>query len=138
MVGSRLADTAVVHSSMGDIHLKLFSKEYVARLLFLLPIVDSRRWPLTKMETLMWGSLLQSTISQTFCNPVVFVSSCSFAVGCHVYLTCVCVCGCRCPKAIENFCVHSREGYYNGHIFHRVIKSFMIQTGDPQGNHANQ
>lgn len=28
----------------------------------------------------------------------------------------------RCPKTVENFCVHSRNGYYNGHIFHRVIK----------------
>ncbi|XP_065904172.1 peptidylprolyl isomerase domain and WD repeat-containing protein 1-like [Dysidea avara] len=39
----------------------------------------------------------------------------------------------QCPKAVENFCVHSRNGYYNGHIFHRVIKQFMIQTGDPTG-----
>lgn len=28
----------------------------------------------------------------------------------------------RCPKTVENFCVHSRNGYFNGHIFHRVIK----------------
>lgn len=28
----------------------------------------------------------------------------------------------RCPKTVENFCVHSRNGYYNSHIFHRVIK----------------
>ncbi len=39
----------------------------------------------------------------------------------------------ECPKAVENFCVHSKNGYYNGHIFHRVIKGFMIQTGDPTG-----
>ncbi|KAK2587483.1 hypothetical protein KPH14_003187 [Odynerus spinipes] len=37
------------------------------------------------------------------------------------------------PKTVENFCVHSKNGYYNGHIFHRVIKGFMIQTGDPTG-----
>ena len=43
------------------------------------------------------------------------------------------VINCRCPKTVENFCVHSRNGYYNGHIFHRVIKGFMIQTGDPLG-----
>lgn len=38
------------------------------------------------------------------------------------------------PKTVENFCVHSKNGYYNGHIFHRVIKGFMIQTGDPTGS----
>lgn len=37
------------------------------------------------------------------------------------------------PKACENFCVHSKNNYYNNHIFHRVIKQFMIQTGDPSG-----
>lgn len=39
----------------------------------------------------------------------------------------------ECPRAVENFCVHSKNGYYNGHVFHRVIKGFMIQTGDPTG-----
>ncbi|KAB7502815.1 Peptidylprolyl isomerase domain and WD repeat-containing protein 1, partial [Armadillidium nasatum] len=63
--GQRLFEVAVLHTSMGDIHLKLFPKE--------------------------------------------------------------------CPKTVENFCVHAKNGYYNGHIFHRVIKQFMIQTGDPQG-----
>ncbi|XP_031622174.1 peptidylprolyl isomerase domain and WD repeat-containing protein 1 [Contarinia nasturtii] len=41
--------------------------------------------------------------------------------------------GVECPKTVENFCVHSKNGYYNGHIFHRVIKGFMVQTGDPTG-----
>ncbi|KXU01799.1 Peptidyl-prolyl cis-trans isomerase [Streptococcus constellatus] len=38
------------------------------------------------------------------------------------------------PLAVENFLTHAKEGYYNGLIFHRVIKDFMIQTGDPLGN----
>src|SRR4051794_24942326 len=38
------------------------------------------------------------------------------------------------PKAVENFVKHSEEGYYDGLIFHRVIKDFMIQSGDPEGN----
>ncbi|KAH7956167.1 hypothetical protein HPB52_006599 [Rhipicephalus sanguineus] len=61
----RLFPTAIIHTSMGDIHLQLFTKE--------------------------------------------------------------------CPRTAENFCVHAKEGYYNGHIFHRVIKGFMVQTGDPTG-----
>ncbi|KAI4758805.1 hypothetical protein E4T52_08992 [Aureobasidium sp. EXF-3400] len=38
------------------------------------------------------------------------------------------------PKAVENFTVHSRNDYYNGIIFHRIIRKFMIQTGDPLGD----
>ena len=34
------------------------------------------------------------------------------------------------PKAVENFITHSKKGYYDGVIFHRVIKDFMIQGGE--------
>jgi peptidylprolyl isomerase len=37
------------------------------------------------------------------------------------------------PKACENFVGLVKKGYYNGIIFHRVIKGFMIQGGDPTG-----
>ncbi|KAI8936139.1 hypothetical protein NX059_007635 [Plenodomus lindquistii] len=38
------------------------------------------------------------------------------------------------PLAVENFVTHARNGYYNNVIFHRVIRKFMIQTGDPMGD----
>jgi cyclophilin family peptidyl-prolyl cis-trans isomerase len=37
------------------------------------------------------------------------------------------------PKTVNNFVFLSREGFYNGIIFHRIIKDFMVQTGDPLG-----
>lgn len=37
------------------------------------------------------------------------------------------------PKAVENFLGLANKKYYNGVIFHRIIKGFMIQGGDPTG-----
>jgi peptidyl-prolyl cis-trans isomerase-like 1 len=37
------------------------------------------------------------------------------------------------PKTCKNFSTLASRGYYDGVIFHRIIKSFMLQTGDPTG-----
>lgn len=78
----RVSDSAIIHTSMGDIHIKLFPVEYVLTV------------------TLASNSALNATKYEQFLYSLVP----------------------RCPKTVENFCVHSRNGYYNGHIFHRVIK----------------
>jgi len=38
------------------------------------------------------------------------------------------------PATVNNFVVLAREGFYTNTIFHRVMKEFMIQGGDPKGN----
>ena len=38
------------------------------------------------------------------------------------------------PKAVENFRLLAEHGYYDGLTFHRIVKGFMIQGGDPTGD----
>lgn len=40
------------------------------------------------------------------------------------------------PKTVNNFVFLAKEGFYNDVVFHRIIESFMIQTGDPTGTGA--
>ncbi len=42
------------------------------------------------------------------------------------------------PKTVENFKKLAREGYYDGTAFHRIVKGFMIQGGDPLTKDASQ
>ena len=39
----------------------------------------------------------------------------------------------KAPQTVNNFVFLAREGFYDGVVFHRIIKDFMVQTGDPTG-----
>ncbi len=43
----------------------------------------------------------------------------------------------KCPKTCENFLALAASDYYNENLFHRNIKGFMVQTGDPSGTGKN-
>ena len=38
------------------------------------------------------------------------------------------------PKTVNNFIFLARDGFYNSSVFHRIIKGFMMQGGDPKGD----
>ena len=42
------------------------------------------------------------------------------------------------PKTVENFKTLARKGFYDGTAFHRIVKGFMIQGGDPLTKDATQ
>jgi len=38
------------------------------------------------------------------------------------------------PRAVENFRLLAEHGYYDGTVFHRIVRDFMLQGGDPKGD----
>ncbi len=38
------------------------------------------------------------------------------------------------PNTVNNFVFLARQGFYNGVVIHRIVKGFVLQTGDPKGN----
>ena len=55
---------------------------------------------------------------------------------CHMYILCYMIITLlyrHTPRTCYNIAALAHAGYYNGTIFHRIIKDFMIQGGDPTG-----
>lgn len=59
-------------------------------------------------------------------NPIVVLETSEGTVRAELFAD-------KAPSTVENFVDLVRQGYYDGIIFHRVIKDFMVQTGDPTG-----
>jgi cyclophilin family peptidyl-prolyl cis-trans isomerase len=55
-------------------------------------------------------------------NPVVVIQTTMGDITVELYKD-------KAPKSVENFLTYAKAGFYNGTIFHRVIKGFMIQAG---------
>jgi len=70
--------------------------------------------------------LLSSFVLAFAANPVVVMETTQGKMEIELYPDVA-------PLAVENFTTHVKEGYYNGLSFHRIIKNFMIQGGDPTG-----
>jgi peptidylprolyl isomerase len=70
--------------------------------------------------------LLAATISFAASHPKVLLQTTQGDITLELYEDVA-------PLAVENFTGLVKNGYYNGLIFHRIIKNFMIQGGDPTG-----
>ena len=68
-------------------------------------------------------------------NQILYKTNCIMSVTLHCELGDIKIelfCE-QCPKTCENFLALCASDYYNNCLFHRNIKGFMVQTGDPTG-----
>ena len=78
---------------------------------------------------LLFTLLLAATLSFAASHPKVILQTTQGEMTLELYEDVA-------PLAVENFTTHVKNGYYNGLTFHRIIKNFMVQGGDPTGTGA--
>ena len=76
------------------------------------------------MKKILTALLLMLCVNIYAKNPVVVLETTQGVIELELYPEVA-------PLAVENFTTHVKNGYYNGIAFHRIIKNFMIQGGDP-------
>lgn len=83
------------------------------------PVVDTQKAALLNEEQILYPKIKKKGYVQILTNfgPINLELYCD-----------------RTPKTCHNFLLLAQRGYYNGTIFHRVIKNFIIQGGDPTGS----
>ncbi len=79
--------------------------------------------PITKEE----AQAVNKALSEQPGNPIVRIETTLGTILARLHMDLA-------PKTAENFLDLVKKEFYDGIIFHRVIKDFMIQTGDPKGN----
>lgn len=77
-----------------------------------------------KIKTLLSTLLLLVSMNLYAANPIAVLETTQGKIELELYPDIA-------PLAVENFTTHIENGYYNGIAFHRIIKDFMIQGGDP-------
>lgn len=84
---------------------------------------------LLSLGVFLQGASLHDTLSKsttTSNNPIVVFETTQGNIALELFPKIA-------PKAVENFVTHVKNKYYDGITFHRIIKGFMIQGGDPDG-----
>ena len=76
------------------------------------------------MKKLLLALLLTFSVSLYAQNPHVVLETSQGNIEIELYPDVA-------PLTVENFTTHIKNGYYDGIAFHRIIKNFMIQGGDP-------
>ena len=77
-----------------------------------------------KITKILSTLLLLLTVNAYAANPHVILETTQGKIELELYPDVA-------PLAVENFMTHVKNGYYNGIAFHRIIRDFMIQGGDP-------
>jgi len=76
------------------------------------------------MQKILFALLLTLTVNLFGANPHVVLQTTQGNIELELYPDVA-------PLAVENFTTHIKNGYYDGIAFHRIIRNFMIQGGDP-------
>ena len=86
----------------------------------------------SSLSSSSFSSSLSSSSSPSLSPFLLFSYSFSFHYSSSVSLSLLGQLHCDiAPRACDNFLRHCKSGYYNGTFFHRLIKGFMVQGGDP-------
>ena len=92
-------------------------------------IVEISSFPEAQPVEIISNSSTSSTMTNEIPKPITYIATLHTSEG-DIEIT---LNKDQTPKTVENFVTLSKKKYYDNTIFHRAIKGFMIQGGDPEG-----